>query len=233
MRTTQKVGGASALCLMVLATAMSALHAQQLSSPSYRVSGSFEAGSGQSVGPSHRLASGVGQSQATGQAQNDNYRLDSGRQIPEVVQEILRFALQSGWNLKGSSVTSDQAILDIFKGNLGNTIKTGDLFQWDTANGEYLQSTNADALDANYGFWVFSYWGGTGTEFTGTEGSKDALADQLEDGWNLYSPTEYTTLPDNADIVAVWRWNAATEQYLNVAPGQNLVPLEGYWIYKQ
>jgi len=176
---------------------------------------------------------GVGQSQPTGQPQSDSYRLASGRELPEVVQEILRFTLAAGWNLKGSPATSDQAIADIFKGGLGNTIKTGDLFQWDTANEVYLQSTDADALDANYGFWVFSYWGGTGTEFTGTDGSRDPLVDQLEDGWNLYSPTEYTTLPNDDAIVVAWRWQTATEQYQNVAPGQNLVPLEGYWIYKQ
>jgi len=212
---------------------MSGSRAQQLSSPSYRSTGSFEAGAGQSSGPNHRLGSSIGPAEPSGVSLSPTHQLRSGREVPEVVQEILRFTLDAGWNLKGSPVTSDQAIGDIFKGSLGHTIKTGDLSQWDTANGQYLQSTDTDALDANYGFWVFSFWGGEGTAFTGTEGSTAPLRDQLQSGWNLYSPTDYTTLTDDSTIIVVWRWDAAAERYQLVLPGQNLVPLEGYWIYRE
>jgi hypothetical protein len=241
MNSTSRYQAATALaCLAaVLGAGMSVgVAAQELSSPNYRIPTSgFATAGGNATSGSFRLESSAGEAAPVGQVAGEQFQATAGAEVPaplpEKVARILRMVLKSGWNMKGSPVLSDKTVGAIFRGDKGYPIKIGNLYYYQSGReAGYVESDDADPLPPNLGFWVFSYWGGTSREFSGEDGSNAELVEQLEPGWNLYTPTRYVTVPQRGEIAVVWRWDAEAQCYVGVDPGENLVPLEGYWIYK-
>jgi len=205
--------------------------ADEAASVSFRLQGGgFACGGTTASGATTRSISMIGPVSPAGTAEGETLRMGAGRQIPEVVSRILRFVLGAGWNLKGAPMHTEQTVGDTFVGNGGHAIKIGDIYEWDLD--EYRALANTDSMTANRGFWVFSYWGGTSQQISGSDGSAAPLLDQVGDGWSLYSPTHYINVPDSDRIVIVWGWDTELQQYQPLGPGAVLHPLQAYWIFK-
>jgi hypothetical protein len=220
---------------LILALAVERAAGQESSGGRYAVrSAVLSTCSGHGTGTSHGLSSVLAPPAPPGTGESLALRLDSGyvMQLP-AEPAPQRLLLAPGWNLKGSPVTTADSIDSLFRDDSGYEIRLGDLYFW--GGDDYEARDAADVLPANEAFWVFSYWGGLSQEVQGVQGSTADLEDQLAEGWNLYSPTYHVTVPSSPDteIVIVWHWNPVSQQYDEVLSGQNLFPLEGYWIYKR
>jgi len=212
--------------------------ADQHASASYTLDGGTMCCGGSRSGSSaHDLVGVVAAPAPPGPAAGLTLDLDSGYRVPSgFASAVLRYVLAPGWNLKGSPVDSIQTVAAIFRDAQGLSIKLDGLYCWEPAGAFYSIVPDTAPLAANRGFWVFSYWGGISGEVTGAAGDAGEWTDHLADGWNLYSPTHYVSVPlaaRQAGVDVVWWWNAVTQEYERVFPRQNLVPGEGYWIRKQ
>jgi hypothetical protein len=148
---------------------------------------------------------------------------------------LYRYVLEAGWNLRGSPGVSNLSGGAIFTGSAGAPIKIGNI-QYPTLAGTFVEADDSDPLLGLQAFWVFSYWGGRGRYFSVADSETPAdgtsWQSMLQPGWNLFSPPYVITVPPRGVIVVVWRWNAPTSSYEMVLPGDELRPLEGYWVFK-
>lgn len=200
---------------------------------SYRLEeGTVAAGTGTLSSSSYIMNGLVSQPSPVGETAGETFVLNSGVEVPAAVVEMLRFALVAGWNLKGSPGLTAEQIGKIFTGVRGAPIKIGDLEFYDTETGAYALSQDTDAIPANRAFWVFSYWGGTGTEFSlANPGvAMTTWIDSLASGWNLFSPSIPITVPEDSRILSIWKWDATAGTYLELYPGDVMSVLEGYWV---
>lgn len=225
------------LCTLLIlgATVVAAVEDEPLTGAGYRVeSGGISSMGNRSGSVQFDLLGRGGQAfGADVSSEGGGYVCEIPNDVPPLVSRILRYTLITGWNMKGSPVDSNETVGDTFTGDHGYPVKAGDLYAWQSGSrrdsGAYVTRSTEDTLLANEGFWVFSLWGGTGQEFSGSRGSRPPLADQLEDGWNLYSPTDTMVLPEG--FPAVFRWDAQQQVYRSVPPGELLFPLQAYWIF--
>jgi hypothetical protein len=219
----------------VAAVALSA-QAQTTASSRYRLEGTVTpAGAGRSSNTAVVLYQIVAQPEPLGESAGSVGTVLHGWLLPAAAERLYRYALEAGWNLQGAPGLSDHTTGDIFSGPAGAPIKVGNI-QYPTLAGAFVEAADSDPILGLRAFWVFSYWGGLGRSF----GSPDALTpdddsawqDLLQPGWNLFSPPYLVTVPPRGTIVAVWRWNPGTAAYEIVPPGEELHPLDGYWIFK-
>ncbi|MBN2452395.1 MAG: hypothetical protein JXR77_18560 [Lentisphaeria bacterium] len=238
MAHRQGIRAAAGLALLLLLLGWgTALRAQSPAAGAiFRIdSDPVPAGAGASSTGAHGLRSLVGQPDAVGDAAGQALKIAHGWRIPAVVEMLRRYALDAGWNLKGSPGLSDQPIGVIFTGAGGAPIKIGNVM-YPTPTGDCVEAADSDPLLANLAFWTFSYWGGTGSPF----GTPDAQRpedgthwlDTIGPGWTLYSPPYHVSIPLDGDIPVVWRWDPAARAYHPLLPGAILLPLEGYWIFR-
>ena len=230
--TTMKGGMALLVCL-ALGTVLSAA---DIGSSQFRVRGNvLSAAGGRTAGSQVGVEQILGQAEPLGVSRGSGSVLFHGWRIPPVVALLYRYALQGGWNLRGSPGISDRSIGEIFVGPAGAPIKIGNV-QYADVDGNIVEADDADPLLANLAFWVFSYWGGESAPFDTPDaprpGEGPSWLDELDDGWNLFSPPYHVTVPAFAHVAVVWRWNSATSSYELMLPGMIMRPLEGYWLFK-
>jgi hypothetical protein len=209
--------------------------AQTASSGLFRIEGTgLPAGAGRATGPGRVLDQIIAQPEPFGDSAGAAGTVLHGWRFPPVVERLYRYALAAGWNLKGAPGVSDHTTGHIFTGPAGAPIKIGNI-QYPTLDGGFVEADDGDPLLGLQAFWVFSYWGGQGQSFRTPEAHRpdDGVPwqDLLEPGWNLFSPPYMITVPPRGRIVVVWRWDTATAAYVVVAPGQIMLPLQGYWIF--
>jgi hypothetical protein len=221
------------LCLALSCT-VGAWGADNTANSGYRVDAwTVSTAGGNMTGEQHRVTAVGSQACPAGRCAFDTRQLESGYAIPEVVVQLLQFALSPGWNLKGAPGATARTTDEIFRGAAGAPVKVGNIRYWDAELQDYVEGDDADPLVGRWGFWVFSYWGGQSRPSETLADPVTSWVDDLLEGWNLYSPPYYVTVPQNNDVLVVWRWNAVDGSYELVYPGQNLIPGHGYWILKQ
>lgn len=207
----------------------------ETASASYRVEGNLTPVAGGAAGnTSYSVYQVVGQPDILGDASAAGYVVLHGWRIPAAVAQLYRYALEAGWNLKGAPGLSDRSAGEIFTGAAAAPIKVGNI-QYAVPGG-LVEAADSDPLLGLQAFWVFSYWGGTGQWFSTPEahtpGDGTPWRSLLQPGWNLFSPPYAVTVPPRGTgIVVVWHWVPATSSYEVILPGQNLLPLEGYWVF--
>lgn len=208
--------------------------AEGTANPGYRIDAwTVSSGGGRTAGDRNRV-SGIGcQTAPGGRCAVGVRELHSGYAIPDVVLRMLQFTLAPGWNLKGAPGATHLTTDEIFRGAAAAPIKLGNIRYWDAELQEYVEGDDADPLVGRWGFWVFSYWGGQSRQAETADDAAAHWVDELLLGWNLYSPPYYVTVPQDDDVLVVWRWNAVLGSYELVYPGQNLIPGHGYWILRQ
>jgi hypothetical protein len=136
--------------------------------------------------------------------------------------EDVTLTLSAGWNLVNLPVASTGTAQSVF-GDLIN----GPVWQW--TGTAYQTVTN---LLPNVAYWVYSVAGGT-LNLKGDVSETDVV--ELQAGWNLVGATrEVKASALNVDTTkVVWRWNADTKSYEQVAADEQLKLGEGYWVYAQ
>ena len=225
-------GVAAAVAALTLA-----VQAQTAAPGLYRVEGTVTpAGAGRSSNAAMSLYQIVAQPEALGESSGSVGTVLYGWRLPAVVERLYRYALEAGWNLQGAPGLSNRSAGEVFTGPAGAPIKIGNI-QYPTLSGSFVEAADSDPILGLQAFWVFSYWGGSGRPFdtsdAHTPDDGTAWQDLLQPGWNLFSPPYLVTVPPRGTVVVVWRWNPGAASYEIVPPGNELHPLDGYWIFKR
>jgi hypothetical protein len=225
---------------LVVAAVLAALsvlaQAQTTASSRFRVQGTITpAGAGRAANAAGSLYQIVAQPDPLGESRGSVGTTQHGWRLPAVATTLYHYALEAGWNLQGAPGVSDRTAGEIFTGPAGAPIKIGNL-QYPSPTGSFVEAADSDPILGLQAFWVFSYWGGRGRTFdtpdAPTPEDGTAWQDLLEPGWNLFSPPYLVSVPPRGSIVVVWRWEPATAAYEVVLPGEEMHPLDGYWIFK-
>jgi hypothetical protein len=222
--------GASAMLCLALAAA-----GAESASSRYQVEGTVTpAGAGHCANAAVSLYQIVAQPEPLGESSGHVGTVVHGWRLPAVVERLYRYALEAGWNLQGAPGVSDQSTGYVFTGPAGAPIKIGNV-QYPATTGSFVEASDSDPILGLQAFWVFSYWGGLGRSFktpdAPTPDDGPAWQSLLQPGWNLFSPPYTITVPSRGTIVVVWRWDPGTSSYEIVLPGEEMHPLDGYWIF--
>lgn len=227
--------GVAILLLAVLATTLSPRTVSQpLQHPGgFRLTDSATATGGYAMSLAGRTLSSRSGGMAQGLGAPSGRTVFAGLSPQEGVPvDAFRFALHPGWNLRACPMRPQETVGELFAGPAGHPIKVGALFAWD--GNDYTTVPDSHVLTPTQGFWVYSYWGGTGRAATpAAPPYRTLLVDELHAGWNLFGPSQLSSLPSPATGVhAAWRWDTGNQRYVKLASGALLHPGQAYWIYR-
>lgn len=187
-------------------------------------------GCGAVAGTGVQLRGAVAPATVAGQCSSTSMQLDSRNVAAQtLVDRIVRFALAAGWNLKGAPMDTSATVGEIFTGPAGYPLKVGELYAW--SGSAYEAIPDSAPLAGEQGFWVYSYWGGESQPVSRVKSERGSLEESLEVGWNLYSPPHHMNRPESEDhVVSAWRWDPTIWQYVEIPPGDPMLPGQAYWL---
>jgi hypothetical protein len=141
--------------------------------------------------------------------------------------ESITLSLAAGWNLVSLPLQpSDGRVAAVF-GTLAASP-----FSWPAGEGEGLPTNYRTVQDVVAGEGMWLYQSGSTRENLTIRGRPVRAWTRLAAGWNLIGPIAETPLPDLPAIAApVWWYDTDSGSYRAVAPGGNLLPGNGYWIF--
>lgn len=129
-------------------------------------------------------------------------------------------SLGRGWNLLALPCSPSEEQCEDLKA----AVAGGILWTWH--GGEY---SRRELPRAFAGFWAYALQERAGISISGTPAAGNEIA--LPAGWGLYGSGFAATIPDTADVDAVWTWSEDAEfSSVPLAPDQlRLSPMTGYW----